>query len=86
MSDCEIKRNYMTFYQYITENKVVVSTLYRCGVASGTIIRDYEIYSYYLDVLELGNTKSMAFSKSKEYFKISRKKMYLILERFTAQV
>lgn len=71
----------MNLYSYLTNNIQVLRTLLKTGLISTNIPRDLEIYRFYLDVLSLGETKSMSRESSMLRFKINRRKFYRILER-----
>lgn len=76
----------MNFYEYITENKKVVNTLFHNGVLSFNILTNLSIYQYYLDMRELGYSKSLSITSTSDKNKVSIKTVYNIINQFEVEV
>lgn len=76
----------MTFFQYVTTHKLIISNLFKNGVVGTTIINDYEIYKYYDDLRNTRTKKRESILLCMSKFGVSRKKMYLLISKFEAQV
>jgi hypothetical protein len=76
----------MNLHEYITENNKVVNTLFQSGVLSASVINNYAIYQFYLDSLEVGNSKSMSIELTLYRFEISRKTIYNIINQYSEEV
>ena len=76
----------MNLYEYLTDNKKIVNTLVKCGVVSLSIINNLGIYQFYLDNLEVGNSKSMSIELTKIRFDISQKTVYNVFKTFTEDI
>ena len=76
----------MSLYNFITDNKKVVNTLFRNGLLSTSIINNYAIYQFYLDSIDNGNSKSMSIELIKDRYDISTKTVYQILKQFSESI
>jgi len=76
----------MSLYNFITDNKKVVNTLFKNGLLSTSIINNYAIYQFYLDSIDNGNSKSMSIELIKDRYDISTKTVYQILKQFSESI
>jgi len=76
----------MSLYNFITDNKKVVNTLFKNGLLSTSVINNYAIYQFYLDSIDNGNSKSMSIELIKDRYDISTKTVYQILKQFSESI
>ena len=76
----------MTLHEYLTNNKRVINTLFKSGMLSASVINNYSIYTFYLDSLEDGNSKSMSIELIRMRYEISSKTIYYIIKQFSEPI
>ena len=77
----------MNLYNFLKQKKEVVNTLVLGGFVSAHIIRDIEIYEYFLDNNDAyNNSRSQFYTDAGIEFKVSEKTIKRALDKMTSDV
>ena len=75
----------MTTYQLITENKKLITAMYRAGYFNSSIMLHYQIYTFYRDWLNLDVDKTTAIEVTANYFNLTTRTVYTVIKQMETQ-